>query len=405
MATVKLSFDKRRSYQDGRYPVVLRLTSNSLSTNINTGVKLLEKEWDEQKNKVTRTHPDHSSLNLLLKNRLLDLEKKLLELNGSSTQLQLSELKNLLLSNKKAVTFRDFAAGEIQLMRDQERFGNAGVYLAATNKLLKFTGENLLIDQITYSMIVNFDAYLIKSGICRNTVAVHMRELRALVNKAIHKGLLDRNKYPFAGYKIRTERTVSRAIGIPDMQKLLQEPLQHGTPMWHSRNIFFLIFNLIGISFVDLALLAEDNMQNGRIVYRRRKTGKMYSIKITPEAQRIFDLYKSPNSNFLLPICKLEGVEKKNEIKAIHLKLHVCNEHLKKLGKRCGIPLPCTSYIARYSWAQIAKSLGYSKDLIAESLGHEYGNRTTGIYLENYGDAVLDKVNEAVTNSINAFKP
>jgi hypothetical protein len=41
--------------------------------------------------------------------------------------------------------------------------------------------------------------------------------------------------------------------------------------------------------------------------------------------------------------------------------------------------------------------LGYSKDIIAESLGHEYGNKVTGIYLDFYENEVIDEVNERVT--------
>ena len=59
-----------------------------------------------------------------------------------------------------------------------------------------------------------------------------------------------------------------------------------------------------------------------------------------------------------------------------------------------------TTYVARYSWANIAKTLGYSKDLIAESLGHNYGSQVTGIYLDNYGDERIDQLNQAVLNSI-----
>lgn len=51
------------------------------------------------------------------------------------------------------------------------------------------------------------------------------------------------------------------------VQKIKQHPLEVGSSMWHSRNIFLLIFNLIGISFIDLALLTEDNIQNDRIVF------------------------------------------------------------------------------------------------------------------------------------------
>ncbi len=401
MATLKLTIDRRYAYKDGRYPILIRLTSNSQSTFINTAVRLQEKEWDNKKNKVNKVHPEYKSLNLHLKDKLFELEKKLLVLNSQG--LNTRELKEVLLNDNKPqnISFLEFATKEIQLLKDQERFGNAKCYATSVKRLLKFTGEKIMLDKITYSLIVEFDAQLIKEGVGKNTVAIYMREIRAIMNKAINKGLLDRNKYPFYGFKIRTEKTVNRAIIISDMQKIKQESLSEGSPMWQSRNIFFLIFNLIGISFIDLAFLTNDNIQNGRIVYRRRKTGKMYSIKITSEAQRFFDLYKSADSKFLMPIFQLDKVQKKDEIKTIQQRLQVCNKHLKKLGVLCNMPLVLTSYVARYSWANIAKSLGYSKDLIAESLGHEYGNRVTGIYLDNYGNEIIDAVNESVINSIN----
>jgi len=58
-----------------------------------------------------------------------------------------------------------------------------------------------------------------------------------------------------------------------------------------------------------------------------------------------------------------------------------------------------TFYYARYTWANVAKQLGYSKDKIAEALGHEYGNKVTGIYLDNYGNEVIDEMNLEVINT------
>jgi integrase/recombinase XerD len=53
--------------------------------------------------------------------------------------------------------------------------------------------------------------------------------------------------------------------------------------------------------------------------------------------------------------------------------------------------------VFRYTYANLAKQLGYSKDLIAEALGHEYGNSVTGIYLEQFDNDVVDK-NESGDN-------
>ena len=58
------------------------------------------------------------------------------------------------------------------------------------------------------------------------------------------------------------------------------------------------------------------------------------------------------------------------------------------------------SYVFRYNYANVAKQLGYSKDLIAEALGHEYGNSVTGIYLEHFDNDIVDKMNQNLINSV-----
>jgi len=211
MATLKLTMDRRRAHQDGRYPIVFRLTSLSQSTSIKTEVRLHGREWDSIKNKVTKVHPDHTSLNLHLKKKFFDLERKLQDINFLNANMNVAALKEALLNDKKqkSIFFKEFADKEIQLLKDQERFGNAQAYQMAVNRLIKFAGENITLDKITYTLLVALDAQLIKDGLCKNSVAIYMREIKALINKAINKGLLDRSKYPFAGFTIRTDKTVS----------------------------------------------------------------------------------------------------------------------------------------------------------------------------------------------------
>ncbi len=59
-----------------------------------------------------------------------------------------------------------------------------------------------------------------------------------------------------------------------------------------------------------------------------------------------------------------------------------------------------TTYVFRYTYANIAKQLGFSKDLIAEALGHEYGNSITGIYLEMFDLEMVDSMNERIINEV-----
>ena len=57
-----------------------------------------------------------------------------------------------------------------------------------------------------------------------------------------------------------------------------------------------LMFYLIGINAIDLFNLKQ--IVDGRIEYKREKTGKLYSIKVEPEAMEIINRYKG--NKFLL---------------------------------------------------------------------------------------------------------
>jgi integrase len=77
------------------------------------------------------------------------------------------------------------------------------------------------------------------------------------------------------------------------------------------------------------------------------------------------------------------------------------NKKLKKISCILEIDTPITTYVFRYSYANIAKQLGFSKDLIAEALGHEYGNSVTGIYLEMFDNEIIDNMNLQIVQTVN----
>lgn len=82
------------------------------------------------------------------------------------------------------------------------------------------------------------------------------------------------------------------------------------------------------------------------------------------------------------------------------LKVRTCNKYLGIISKKLEIPVVVTTYYSRYSWANIAKELGFSKDLIAEALGHDYGNRITGIYVDDFDSERIDEANFVIQQRI-----
>ena len=75
--------------------------------------------------------------------------------------------------------------------------------------------------------------------------------------------------------------------------------------------------------------------------------------------QEIVDKYDTPNSCYLLPIIKPDSNfdERKQYIYASHN----INRCLKIIGEKLGLPVSLTLYVARHSWASIAKSKNIPK--------------------------------------------
>jgi hypothetical protein len=94
---------------------------------------------------------------------------------------------------------------------------------------------------------------------------------------------------------------------------------------------------------------------------------------------------------------QIEGERKKESIQQC---TKVVNTHLDKIGELLGFQEKLTTYVFRYSYANLAKQMGYSKDIIAEALGHEYGNAVTGIYLEQFDQEVVDKMNQDLIEAV-----
>ena len=76
------------------------------------------------------------------------------------------------------------------------------------------------------------------------------------------------------------------------------------------------------------------------------------------------------------------------------------NKQIKKLGRILNIDGLNSTYVQRHSYATACKNLGYSNELIAEALGHGYGNAITSIYLDSFDKEKIDAMNETICNQV-----
>lgn len=239
--------------------------------------------------------------------------------------------------------------------------------------------SRLTFDDITLKWLVDFDEWLIEKGLSQNSRNIIFKNIRTCLNRAIDEELTV--NYPFRRFKIRAEETAKRDLPVEELRRLFSYPVEPYQEYYV--DYFKLMFFLIGINGTDLYNLTR--IDNGRIVYRRAKTHKLYSIKVEPEAMEIINRHRAKNGGGLLDIT--DRWKNPNDF------LKNMNIALKKIGrlqrtgrggkKEIKAEWPeLSSYWTRHSWSSIAyNDLNVSKDVISQALGHDMGMRVTEIYL------------------------
>ncbi|MCB0478235.1 MAG: site-specific integrase [Crocinitomicaceae bacterium] len=404
MIYMKLALDKRYKRNDGTCKIVFRITYEGQSRDISSGFTCKFEHWNEKQGCLFLFNKELETLDKRLREQRLGLQERILEYERSllDTCSGIQDIKNYLTGSvTRSTTVLDYWEKEIKILKRTKRYGNARSYSGVLTAVLMSKSLNIPFKKLNYKWVVSLDTELRARGLKTNTVSVYMRTLRALYNKAINEGIADADDYPFNKYRIRTGKTTPRVASIEELRSFFNLNLDKSSWEFDHWNYGKLIFMLRGINFTDLALLTKDNIKQGRIVYKRSKTHKLYSIAILPEVQQLISLYDDPERLTLFPI--LTNDELKN--KAIHpsriaqLRKNT-NKWLKRLGMKAEITEPLSTYVFRYSYANACKKLGFSKDLIAEALGHEYGNSITGIYLEQFDLEYVDEMNQSVMKKV-----
>ena len=164
----------------------------------------------------------------------------------------------------------------------------------------------------------------------------------------------------------------------------------------YARDMFILSFYLRGMSFIDMAFLKKTNLNNGYVIYRRRKTGQQLVIKWTKDMQMILDKYPENDSEYLLPIIRNSDA---NERYIYRNAGYNINRSLKQIARMAGITISLTLYVARHSWASAAKAKGIPLSVISEGMGHD-SETTTQIYLASLETSVVDQANSLIIESL-----
>ena len=369
--------------------------------------------WNKKLQNVKHSHPNSKRWNITLTDKKLKAEKVLLDVENDINNISADNLRDLIEealfpNRKKAAKEKRYGLFEftnkiIKELETANKYATSRTYhydILAFKKFRK--GKEIYLDEIDYDFLKAFEAHTLGRGVKVNGVSHYMKTLRAVLNRAIRSGVLDPNSYPFRFYIIKRQKTIKRAIDKSYFIKIRDLNLGIETKLWHTQNYILFMFNTQGMNYRDMCLLKRENIHGDRLVYIRRKTKRIYNIKITEKAKEIIDYYikrleTSPHpKQFLFPILpKNYGNNDENDTKMYNSVLRYMNDNCNIIGELCGLKTRLTTYVIRHSWATIGKKMGISTNVLQEALGHADLATTEG-YLDYFEDKVVDEANERI---------
>ena len=366
-----------------------------------TGVRIAPDGWTDGRASDVR-------LNQRLRDMLADAEDYELRLRTEGRYERMTvgelagEIRRKILQVEAKRKAGDTLLSHMEAYRDRQvKKGTREVYSRTIKSLLAYDPDfaGRTFKEVDLRYLRDFEAWALKR-MKVNSVSILLRNVRTVFHAAQAEGAT--NCDPFARIKIRQEQTRKRCLTLEDLRRLASLPVPHDQEKY--RDYFMLMFYLIGINTTDLFHARPQDLENGRLHYRREKTGKLYSVKVEPEAQAIIDRYRGKD-------WLLEPLDKHGDFISWRNQF---NKRLKALGQVTGKkgkildkgPFPFLStYWSRHTWATLAYEVGVPVDIIGQALGHsDRSHAVTFIYIKP-DSAKVDAANRKVLDYVKGPVP
>jgi integrase len=393
MTSIKIKF--RPSIIEGKEGCIyIQIIHNRVVRQLNTDYKIYAHEWDAESESII-TEGNRSNILCSIKEHLewdtARLKRAIKQLETNNHRFTTNDVITTFHRMTKETSLFSFMHDVIAQLKQLGKIRTSETYTATLKSFMVFRKEqDIPLDGITSDLMLLYEAHLKARGVRMNTISFYMRILRAVYNRAIEKELTPQNN-PFRHVYTGIEKTVKRAIPIKEIRVLKKLDLSLKPSLDFARDMFLFSFCTRGMSFIDMAYLKKSNLKNGILTYRRRKTGQELTIRWEKCMTEIIAKYPKNETDYLLPIIRRQGNERKQYDNALHL----VNYHLKDLSDILKLQRPLTMYVARHSWASAAKAKNIPLSVISEGMGHDC-EATTQIYLASLETSVVDKANKMI---------
>ncbi len=405
MATIRLRF--RPSSVSGSMGTLYYLVIHRRKTAmLSTGCRIYPHEWDSRRASIATggdTGGD-SRRNVLEQYRIetahgLELMAEIAAArDAAACPYTAADIVSEFQSRAGGMSVFAYIRSMVAHKKEMECYGTARTYANALSCFMRFRGgRDIGFDGMSGRMMEEYEAWMLHAGLKRSSAACYIRTLRTLYRLAVADGLTGRNDI-FSRVHVSVGKTRKRAVSADIVRAILRLDLTGKPSLSFARDIFMFSFYTRGMSFVDIAYLKKSNLRDGLLTYNRRKTFQCLTIQWEQPMQDIVDRYagQTSGSPYFFPIIRGDAFPDRTLYENT---LQRVNRNLKLIGRLVGLHIPLTTYVARHSWASIARHMSVPLSVISEGLGHD-SDRTTQVYLASLDTSVINKANRKIISRI-----
>jgi integrase/recombinase XerD len=398
MAHVKIVLRKKQN-KEGKYPLTLRITKDRKASFIHLGYNLDIEDWDEDKQRVKKSHPNSARLNNYILKKLSEANDQSLELESQKSYVSSQAVKQKI---KPSVGSTFFPQAELYLQRLKEA-GKYNQYTAdkpRINHFKAFIKQDIAFQDISVALLERFQSHVKNDlKLSERSAVNHIVVMRSVFSFARKEGVLDEKIYPFGKGKMKIVFPETSKVGLNPEEIARLENVELADAANHARNLFLFSYYFAGMRISDVLRLRWSDFQNDRLFYSMGKNQKAGSLKIPDKATAIikqYEVFKENKDDLVFP--ELKGVDFDDKFitqRTIAFKTSALDKCLnKQVAPAAGIEKKLTMHIARHSFAQMANE--QIPVQILQKLYRHSSILTTMGYQSNFttqqADDALDKV-------------
>lgn len=367
---------------------------------IYTSFRLFPEEFDAVRGKVLggpgarRGEREVQRMNRQLSQQRRSIESHIAALEARGSGYSVEEIVFRYRADHGGLGLLHYMDVQIERRRQAERYGMEAALRHTRASLVSFIGLRAVrLADVNARFVREYEDFLLRRGVSHNTICYYMRNLKSVWRQAVDDGCVPAGVHPFEHVRSKPRKTVKRALDRLSLRRIHDAEFPANSRLEFARDLFLFSFFSRGMPFVDIIYLKKSSVGNGVISYRRRKTGQWLHVSLTPQLKALIRKYAN-ESEYVFPV--LQGTDGRDLHRQYRLALERVNRYLKRIALECGVSVPLTTYVARHSWATLARESGAPVAVISEGLGHT-SEKTTQIYLKEFDRRIVDRVNAVVS--------